>query len=79
MLTTDALVSHLKDFRLTLKAGVMRSGLTHTGNPTTDEQKAWLVLSHQLSVARLYLQLMTDDMWEEMVELEENRETPVPW
>ncbi len=79
MLSTDGLVTYIKQFRPTLRSGVMRSGLSHPYVPSTDEQKAWLALSHQLSVARLYLQLMTDENYEQIVECEENRTAPVPW
>lgn len=79
MLSTDHLVTHIKEFRPSLRAGFMGSGLAHPYSPTTMEQKAWLALSHQLDIARLYLQLMTDDNFDQIVECEEQRADPNPW
>jgi len=72
-------VTLLKESQTIARVALMATGYLYPGAPRTKEQCCAIALCHALDVARLYTQLIEDDMYDEVLECLSQERTPRPW
>ena len=72
-------ITLLKEAQKIIGVSLIASGYMYPGPAATKEQGAIIYLSHALTVARLYTQLIEDDMYDEVFESAKKEGTHQPW
>lgn len=79
MVPPNNVITLLKEARRIARLSLIGTGYQYPGAPVTLEQAACITLCHALDVARVYTQLIEDDYFEKVIELERTERPPHPW